>query len=66
MGSAKYWVIGSEYTNTGFREIVDGTQHVYGPFISYDDAQMTWREQANATRSRCHVRYTIVEEATVA
>jgi len=64
MDTAKYWVIGSEFTGTDFSQVVDGTQCVHGPFASYDDARHTWRERANATRASCHVRYTIVEEAS--
>lgn len=66
MSAATYWVIGSEYTNTEFHEVIDGTQAVFGPFVSYDDARHEWREHADATRANCHVRFTIVEEARAA
>ena len=65
MDAANYWVIGSEFTDTEFCEVVGGTQALFGPFGSYEDARLKWREKADATRASCHVRFTIVEEALV-
>ena len=65
MDAAKYWVIGSEFTDTEFLRTVGGTEAVFGPYGNYQDARLKWREKADATRARCHVRYTIVEEALV-
>ncbi len=63
MGSANFWVIGSEFTDTAFETVIDGTQAMFGPFVSYDDARSAWREKADATRANCHMRYPLVEEA---
>ena len=59
----KYWVIGGEYTDTGFSRLVEGTEQVKGPFPSRESALQVWQDLAAATRSNCHARFTIAEEA---
>ena len=61
--SNRFWVVGGEYKDTRFSELMDGTQKMYGPFESYDKARANWQSQAEATRSNCHMRFTIAQEA---
>jgi len=57
-----YYVIGGEYTNTKFEEFVDGKGEKYGPFPTYDAAEVKWRERSWANVDNCHARYTIQGE----
>ena len=59
----QYWVIGADYRDMQFNEVVDGTSQVHGPFRDDRDAATVWREQAMATRYRATTRYTIVVNA---
>ena len=63
MGSSKFWVVGGEYRDTEFRELVDGTHQVVGPIGSQEEATSTWRRLTEARRGECLVRYTIAAEA---
>jgi hypothetical protein len=58
----RFWVVGGEFRSLGFEEIVNGTEQVFGPFGSRDDAEHTWRSISEQNRARCTVRFTIVEE----
>jgi hypothetical protein len=61
---ASYWVIGGEYADTGFEEIVGGgTETRLGPFPTYEAAKAEWQRLAWATVDNAHVRYRIEEEA---
>jgi hypothetical protein len=55
----QFWVIGGEFRDTSFSEIVDGEVEAFGPFASYDSALRLWKERSQATRPLAHVRYTI-------
>ena len=59
----QYWVIGADYRDMQFKEVVDGTSRVHGPFSDYRAAASVWREQAMATRYKATTRYTIVVNA---
>jgi hypothetical protein len=39
---------------------------VHGPFGSYQEATIVWREQATGSRYKALTRYTIVSDAAVA
>jgi hypothetical protein len=58
----RFWVVGGEFHSLGFEEIVSGTEQVFGPFGSRDDAEHTWRNVSEQNRARCTVRFTIVQE----
>lgn len=59
-----YWVIGGEYRDTDFRELVEGaTEDKLGPFSSYQEAKAAWQGRAWATVDSCNKRYRIVEES---
>ena len=59
---SKYWIVGGEYSDTAFDRLVEGTERVFGPFPSREQALDEWRRLAAETRSNCHARYTIAEE----
>jgi hypothetical protein len=59
---SKFWIIGGEYADVSFACLIDGTQSLAGPFVSYDRALCEWRRLAEATRSNAHHRYVIAHE----
>lgn len=59
----QFWVIGADYSDLRFAEVVDGSSQVLGPFADYREASSAWREQAMATRYRATTRFTIVVNA---
>jgi len=62
--SSRYWVVGGEYTDTHFSQVVDGTaEERLGPFDDYRAAHGAWQSRAWATVDNAHKRYRIVEEA---
>jgi hypothetical protein len=61
--SRQYWVIGGEYQCVEFQEVVPGTERVFGPFRSYEEADRKWRERSSASRSSATTRYSIVSSA---
>jgi hypothetical protein len=61
-----YWVIGADYQDMRFEQVVAGTAQVLGPFTDYREATSAWREQAMATRYRATTRFTIVVNAQAA
>jgi len=58
----RFWVVGGEFRSLGFEEIVSGTEQLFGPFGTHDDAERTWRDVSEQNRARCTVRFTIVQE----
>ncbi len=55
-----YWVIGGEYTDTGFTEIAGGgIEQRLGPFESYQAAQAEWSRLSWQHIDDAHVRYRI-------
>lgn len=58
----RFWVVGGEYTDSRFEDIVEGTEKMFGPFPSRDDALQTWRRVADETRSLCLARFVVVGE----
>jgi len=63
MGSTnRFWVVGGEYKDTRFDEVMDGTCQVYGPFDTYEKARSKWRSAVEATRSNAYMRFTIARE----
>jgi hypothetical protein len=62
----QFWVVGADYGDIGFTRPVDGTTRVHGPFGSYQEATVVWREQAMESRYRALTRYTIVSDGAAA
>ncbi len=58
----QYWVIGAEYGDIDFSRPVDGTTQVHGPFGSYQEATLAWRERATESRHKALTRFTIVSD----
>jgi hypothetical protein len=56
----QFWVIGGEYQCVEFQEVIPGSERVFGPYRSYDDANQVWRERSLASRSQATTRYSIV------
>jgi hypothetical protein len=60
---SRYWVIGGDYTDTGFHDLVPGTEEdVLGPFDNYEAAHTAWQAKAWSTVDSCTKRYRIVED----
>ena len=62
----QFWVIGADYGDIDFTRPVDGTTRVHGPFGSYQEATIVWREQAMESRYKALTRYTIVSDVAAA
>src|SRR5262249_15888506 len=60
----RYWVVGGNYETMEFDRVVPGTEDVFGPFGSIQDAESVWRCVAEKTRYQATVRYTIAAEQT--
>ncbi|MBI1774384.1 MAG: hypothetical protein HYR63_03460 [Proteobacteria bacterium] len=58
----RYWVLGGEFADSCFKQIVAGTEAVFGPFDRYEAALAKWRECALATRVHAQVRFSIATE----
>ena len=61
----QYWVIGGEYKDQDFTNVIEGTLQVHGPFGNYSQASTVWREQSMAHRYQAMTRYTIATNASV-
>ena len=59
----RFWVVGGEYSDTGFSDLKDGTSRIYGPYESYQIALSRWRAAAEETRGNACVRFTIARES---
>ena len=59
----QYWVIGADYSDMQFNDVIEGTSRVLGPYGDYRHATSVWREQAMATRYQATTRFTIVVNA---
>ena len=59
----RFWIIGGEFRDTSFAELVAGTERLLGPYMSREQALTAWRGLADETRSLCTARFTVVAEA---
>jgi hypothetical protein len=63
----RYWVVGGEYRDLTFREIVPGkTEERLGPFSTYAEAHKEWARRAWATVDDALVRFRIVSDQSKA
>tara|TARA_X000000368_G_scaffold358499_1_gene301395 strand:+ start:9803 stop:10039 length:237 start_codon:yes stop_codon:yes gene_type:complete len=62
----RFWIVGGEYVDTRFEQLIEQTRQVLGPFSCYQQARKTWRELAEATRSNCTARFSIAREPLAA
>ena len=59
----RYWVIGGEYRNCQFDEVVPGTEEISGPFPDMFRARTEWQRLTFRDRSLATTRYVIAQEA---
>ena len=45
-----------------FKDLIDGTQEIHGPYDSYEEAYDVWNSRAWSTVDDCQARFTIVNE----
>jgi hypothetical protein len=57
-----YWVVGGDYESMTFERLVKGTEVVFGPFASCEDAKDIWQGLSEKTRGQATVRFTIACE----
>lgn len=62
MMNTRFWVVGGEYTDTTFNQLVSGSERLMGPYLNRDAALVAWRRIAEETRGDCHARFTVAEE----
>jgi hypothetical protein len=60
--SSKFWIVGGEYRDTSFAELIDGTSTLAGPFRCYEDALAQWKRIVHSTTSNATARFTIAQE----
>jgi hypothetical protein len=58
----RYWVIGGEYRNCRFDEIVPGTEEIAGPFLDQVRARTEWTRLTFRDRLEATRRYIITQE----
>ncbi len=59
----EFWVVGGSYRDASFADLHEGSGELIGPFTSYDDALVSWRDRTSKTRSQATVRYSVVVTA---
>jgi hypothetical protein len=62
MTKERFWVVGGDYTCTGFERLREGSQTVIGPFHDRAEAQAAWRRLSEESRSRATARFAITSE----
>lgn len=60
MACLAFYVVGGEYTDTSFAELVRPSP-VLGPFATYEEAFNAWRARAIATIDQAYARFQIVQ-----
>ena len=50
----RYWVVGGEYRDCQFDEVVPGTEEISGPFPDCDRARTEWQRLTFRDRARRH------------
>ena len=59
----RYWVIGGEYRDCLFDEVVPGTEEISGPFPDPTRARTEWQRLTFRDRLGATTRYVITHEA---
>ncbi len=59
----RYWVIGGEYRDCRFDEVVPGTEEISGPFPNAVRARTEWQRLTFRDHSEALRRYVITCEA---
>ncbi len=61
--SEQYWVVGGEYTDTSFTDIVGGKpEERHGPYVTADKARDAWAGLSMLAVDDAHTRYRIERE----
>ncbi|MBB25570.1 MAG: hypothetical protein CME02_08615 [Geminicoccus sp.] len=58
-----FYVIGGEFTDTSFEEVLTRSNQIHGPFRSHDEAMSKWRALSFQSTGNAQVRYEIAEVA---
>jgi hypothetical protein len=61
--TTRYWVIGGEYRDCRFDEVVPGTEEISGPFPDEMRARTEWTRLSFRDRRQATTRYVITQEA---
>ncbi|MGH6706452.1 MAG: DUF4170 domain-containing protein [Sphingomicrobium sp.] len=61
----KYWVLGGEYRDCRFDEVMPGTEEISGPFTDLHRARTEWTRLTFRDRRAATTRYVITQEAHV-
>ena len=61
--TTRYWVLGGEYRNCRFNEVVPGTEEISGPFPDIGRARTEWTRLTFRDHLGETTRYVITEEA---
>jgi len=59
----RYWVLGGEYRDCRFDEVVPGTEEISGPFPDINRAQTEWTRLSFRDHIGATTRYVITQEA---
>ena len=60
----RYWVIGGEYKDTKFKELLSGrSEERFGPFRLYAEARKEWQSRTMASIDNADRRYIITLES---
>jgi hypothetical protein len=57
-----YWVIGGEYRDAGFSDLVPGTEKMAGPFHDERRARTEWTRLTYCPTATATTRYSIAAE----
>jgi hypothetical protein len=63
MMGQRYWVIGGEYRDCQFDEVVPGTEEISGPFPDAIRARTEWQRLTFRDHRPATARYVITQEA---
>jgi hypothetical protein len=58
----RYWVIGGDFSDCGFKQIEPGTEVVHGPYSEPLKARMQWQRLSFRDHCAATTRYTICLE----
>lgn len=59
----RYWVIGGEYRDCQFDQVVPGTEEISGPYPDASRARLAWQRLTFRDRHCATTRYVIAQEA---
>ena len=59
----RYWVLGCEYRDCRFDEVVPGTEEISGPFPDLNRAQTEWTRLSFRDHLGATTRYVITQES---